>query len=140
MLAKYFIDRFCRDLKKKPLGFASSAIEELRAHSWPGNVRELQNCIERAVILTDGDTIHARHLNLSSRAVLTPPVDVGPWASIDLSGSMADASKRIIGEFERRKLELALKDAGGNKGRASEMLQLPFKVMTAKLREYGLDS
>ena len=140
MLAKYFIDRFCRDLKKKPLTFASSAVEELRAHPWPGNVRELQNCIERAVILTEGDTIHARHLNLSSRAVLAPPVDVGPWASIDLSGSMADASKRIISEFERRKLQLALKEAGGNKGRASEMLQVPFKVMTAKLREYGLDS
>ena len=69
-----------------------------------------------------------------------PPVDVGPWASIDLSGSMAEASKRILGEFERRKLELALKEAGGNKGRASEMLQVPFKLMTAKLREYGLDS
>jgi DNA-binding NtrC family response regulator len=140
MLAKYFIDRFCRDLKKKPLTFASSAVEELRAYSWPGNVRELQNCIERAVILTEGDVIHARHLNLSSRAVLAPPVDVGPWASIDLSGSMAEASKRILVEFERRKLELALKEAGGNKGRASEMLQVPFKVMTAKLREYGLDS
>jgi DNA-binding NtrC family response regulator len=140
MLAKYFIDRFCRDLKKKPLTFASSAIEELRGYSWPGNVRELQNCIERAVILTDGDTIHARHLNLSSRAVLAPPLDVGPWASIDISGSMAEASKRILVEFERRKLELALKEAGGNKGRASEMLQVPFKVMTAKLREHGLDS
>jgi DNA-binding NtrC family response regulator len=140
MLAKYFIDRFCRDLKKTPLTFASSAVEELRAHSWPGNVRELQNCIERAVILTEGDTIHARHLNLSSRAVVTPPVELGPWASIDLSGSMAEASKRILAEFERRKLELALKDADGNKGRASEMLKVPFKVMTAKLREYGLDS
>jgi DNA-binding NtrC family response regulator len=139
MLAKYFIDRFCRDLKKKPLNFASSAIDELRAHSWPGNVRELQNCIERAVILTEGDTIHARHLNLSPRAAPTPPPDLGPWASIDLSGSMAEASKRILSEFERRKLELALKEAGGNKGRASEMLQVPFKQMTAKLREYGLD-
>ena len=37
------------------------------AYPWPGNVRELQNCIERAVILCDGDTIHPRHLNLSFR-------------------------------------------------------------------------
>src|SRR4051794_29088924 len=100
MLAKYFIDRFCADLKKKPLSFASSAIDELRSHSWPGNVRELQNCIERAVILTEGDTIHARHLNLTARSspVAAPPVDGSPWASFDLSGSMAEASKRVLVE------------------------------------------
>src|SRR5437870_5127553 len=55
MLAKYFIERFCRDLTKKPLSLAPSAVEELLAYQWPGNVRELQNCIERAVILTEGD-------------------------------------------------------------------------------------
>ena len=67
MLAKYFLDRFCRDLNKKPLTLAPSAVEEMLAYAWPGNVRELQNCIERAVILTEGDTIHARHLSLSFR-------------------------------------------------------------------------
>ena len=67
MLAKYFLDRFCRDLNKKPLTLAPSAVEELLAYAWPGNVRELQNCVERAVILTEGDTIHARHLSLSFR-------------------------------------------------------------------------
>ena len=67
MLAKYFIERFCRDQNKKPLNLAPSAVEELLAYAWPGNVRELQNCIERAVILTEGDTIHARHLSLSFR-------------------------------------------------------------------------
>jgi len=67
MLAKYFLDRFCRDMNKKPLTLAPSAVQELLAYGWPGNVRELQNCIERAVILTEGDTIHARHLSLSFR-------------------------------------------------------------------------
>ena len=65
MLARCFIERFCRDLNKKTLALAPSAIDQLLAYSWRGNVRELQNCIERAVILTDGDTIHARHLNLT---------------------------------------------------------------------------
>ena len=65
MLARHFVERFCRDLNKKPLTLAPSAIEAHAAYPWPGNVRELQNCIERAVILTEGDTIHARHLNLS---------------------------------------------------------------------------
>ena len=65
MLARYFIERFCRDLKKKPLVLSPAALEQLQTYPWPGNVRELQNCIERAVILADGDTIQPRHLNLS---------------------------------------------------------------------------
>ena len=65
LLARYFVDRFCRDLKKKPLPLSPEALEQLQTYRWPGNVRELQNCIERAVILADGDTILPRHLNLS---------------------------------------------------------------------------
>ena len=53
MLARHFVERFCRDLNKKPLMLSPAAIEELRTYPWPGNVRELQNCIERAVILTE---------------------------------------------------------------------------------------
>ncbi len=142
MLAKYFIDRFCRDLNKKPLMLAPSAVEELASYPWPGNVRELQNCIERAVILTDGDTIHARHLNLSFRAAAAPAsVDesASPWAQIDLSGSLADATKRVVAEVEKRKIEQALREANGNAGRAAEILQVSYKAFTAKLREYGLD-
>ena len=117
MLAQHFIERFCRDLNKKPLALAPSAVERLQAYSWPGNVRELQNCIERAVILTEGDTIHARHLNLTfheARAAPAPRSD-SPWSQIDLSGSMAEASRRVIvAEVERRKIEQALKEASGN--------------------------
>jgi DNA-binding NtrC family response regulator len=141
MLAKYFIERFCRDLNKKPLILAPSAMQELQAYLWPGNVRELQNCIERAVILTEGDTIHARHLALSFREpppVATPP-GAGPWDQIDLSGTLAEVTRRILAEVERRKIEQALKDAGGNKGRASEMLQVSYKTFTAKLKEHGFE-
>src|SRR5207302_621627 len=54
LLGRYFIERFCRDLNKKPIALSSSAEQEMRNYAWPGNVRELQNCIERAVILTEG--------------------------------------------------------------------------------------
>src|ERR1043165_3177808 len=57
-LARYFIDKYCRDLNRKSLVLSPAAEQELLAYPWPGNVRELQNCIERAVILTEGDTIH----------------------------------------------------------------------------------
>ena len=44
-------------MKKKALVLSPAALEQLQTYPWPGNVRELQNCIERAVILVDGDTI-----------------------------------------------------------------------------------
>jgi DNA-binding NtrC family response regulator len=142
MLAKYFIERFCRDLNKKPLVLSPAAEEELCTYAWPGNVRELQNCIERAAILTEGDTIHPRHLNLSFRGPsLLAPIDDdgGPWSKIDLSGTLAEASRRTLIEVERRKVEQALKEAVGNRGRAAELLQVSYKTFTAKLREYGLE-
>jgi DNA-binding NtrC family response regulator len=139
MLAKYFIERFCRDLNKKPMSLALSAVEELSAYPWPGNVRELQNCIERAVILTEGDTIHSRHLNLSFHA---PAPDLaaapGPWEQLDLSGSLADVSRRVLAEVERLKIEQTLREAAGNRGRAAELLQVTYKTLTTKLKDYGI--
>ena len=85
-LAQYFVDRFCRDMKKAPLAIAPEAIDGLRAYRWPGNVRELQNCIERAVILSDGGAIHMRHLNLSVR--VPPPVEATPLESVGGRGSL----------------------------------------------------
>jgi DNA-binding NtrC family response regulator len=144
MLAKHFIDRFCRDLNKKPLSLAPSAVQELREYAWPGNVRELQNCIERAVILTEGDTIHARHLSLSFREAPLQPSPAGddgtPWSKIDLAGTLADVTKRVLTEVERRKIETALKEAAGNRNRAADLLQVSYKTLVGKLKEYGLDN
>ncbi len=141
MLARYFMEKFCRDLNKKPLALSPAAEEELCAYAWPGNVRELQNCIERAAILTEGETIHPRHLNLSFRGpTLAAPADEdgGPWSKIDLSGTLAEASRRTLLEVERRKIEQALKEAGGNHGRAAEILQVGYKTFSAKLKEHRL--
>jgi DNA-binding NtrC family response regulator len=141
-LARYFIDRFCRDLNKRSLILSPAAEEDLRSYGWPGNVRELQNCIERAAILTEGDTIHPRHLNLSFRGpTLAAPVDEdgGPWSKVDMSGTLSEATRRAVAEVERRKIEQALREAAGNRGRAAEVLQVSYKTFTAKLREYSLE-
>ena len=142
MLARYFIDRYCKELKKKPLALSPAAEEELRRYAWPGNVRELQNCIERAAILTEGDTIHPRHLSLSFRgptAAAPSDEDDGPWSKIDLSGTMAEASRRTMAEMEKRKIEKALKEGGGNPGRAAELLQISYKALLDKLKTYGIE-
>jgi DNA-binding NtrC family response regulator len=139
-LARYFIDRFCRELNKRPLVLSPAAEEELLIYPWPGNVRELQNCIERAAILTEGETIHPRHLSLSFRGPAAAPAeDESPWLKIDLSGSMGDASRRVLAEVERRKIEQALKEAAGNRSRAAEILQVSYKMFMTKLKEHGLD-
>ena len=136
ILARHFAERFSRELTKKAAILAPSAIEELQKYHWPGNVRELQNCMERAVILSESDTIHGRHLNLSMHAPMVPDAP-SPWAAFDLSGSLSDVLKRAQTEVERRKIEQAMKEAGGDKGRAADLLGLPFKTLLAKLKEYG---
>ncbi len=139
LLARYFVERFCRDLKKKPLALSEGAQDQLRTYRWPGNVRELQNCIERAVILADGDTILPRHLNLS---FAEPPTDENapsPWAHVDLSGGLTEVTRRVTSAIEKLKIEDSLKEAGGNKGRAAELLQVSYKTLLAKLREHGIE-
>jgi DNA-binding NtrC family response regulator len=137
ILARHFAEKFSRELKKKAAILAPSAIEELQKYHWPGNVRELQNCMERAVILSESDTIHGRHLNLSLHAPL-PPETPSPWSAFDLSGTLADVLKRAQMEVEKRKIEHALKEGGGDKGRAADLLALPYRHLLAKMKDYGL--
>ncbi|MBI2828258.1 MAG: sigma-54-dependent Fis family transcriptional regulator [Acidobacteria bacterium] len=151
ILARHFIERFCRDLNKQALLLSPAALDELRAYGWPGNVRELQNCIERAVILSDGDTIHRRHLNLSlppaepgrldgeqGHAAKATPADGNPFAQIDLSGTMTEAVRRVTTVVERLKLEEALRNARGNKALAAAALQVSYKALLRKQREHGI--
>jgi DNA-binding NtrC family response regulator len=137
ILARHFVDKFCRDLNKS-VTLAQGAFDALRAYAWPGNVRELQNCIERAVILCDGDTVHARHLNLSFEQPAGPVVS--PWEQIDLSGTLGDALRRVGAEVERRKIEQAIREAGGNRQRAADVLQINYKTLMARAKELGIEA
>ncbi|MEP6592669.1 MAG: helix-turn-helix domain-containing protein, partial [Acidobacteriota bacterium] len=139
LLAHSFVDRFCRDLNKPRLTLSPAAIEQLQSYRWPGNVRELQNCIERAVILADGDSILPRHLNLSFVDQPLEPENVNPWAHVDLSGTLSDVTRRAVAGVEKLKIEEVMKEAEGNRGRAAELLQVSYKSLIAKLKEYRLD-
>jgi Nif-specific regulatory protein len=57
ILADFFLRRFNREIKKQITGFVPGAMEVLLSYSWPGNVRELENAVERAVVITQKDTI-----------------------------------------------------------------------------------
>src|SRR6185436_1932403 len=63
-LVDHFLVRFARELNRPGLKMTGDARAILRAYDWPGNIRELQNCIERAAILCDRNTIEAHDLNV----------------------------------------------------------------------------
>ena len=58
---------------------------------------------------------------------------------LDWSGTLAEVTARFATEAEKRKIMLALKQANGDKGRAADILQINFKALAVKLRQYGLD-
>jgi len=139
ILARHFVDRFCRDQNKKSLVLTPQTVLHLQAYHWPGNVRELQNCIERAVILTDGDTIHPRHLNLTFAVPAAPEPPPSPWEQIDLSGSLVEASRRVLREAEKHKIEQVLGETENDKGRTSELLGITYKMLLTKLKEHRIE-
>jgi transcriptional regulator with GAF, ATPase, and Fis domain len=139
LLARYFVDRFCRDMKKRPIALSPAALEQLVTYRWPGNVRELQNCIERSVILAEGDAIQPRHLNLTFQGAPAEEPAADPWADFDLSGSLVEVARRGAAQVERLKIRQALRDADDNKGRAAEMLQITYKALLSKLKEHRLE-
>jgi transcriptional regulator with GAF, ATPase, and Fis domain len=136
ILARHFIERGCRELGKGLLTLAPSALEALSTYAWPGNVRELQNCLERAVILADGATIHSKHLSLTPQ--LSPAVPESPLVHLDLSGPLSDVTSRAMEAVERAAIARALEEANGDAARAADRLQIGFKALSAKIRQYGL--
>jgi DNA-binding NtrC family response regulator len=136
ILARFFVEKACREVGRKPIAISDRVQQTLLAHAWPGNVRELQNAMERAVILADGE-LQSRHLNLAGALTAAAPAD--PWDQVDLGGTMSEATQRAVAEVEKRKIARALKEAGGDRGRAADALQIGFKALAAKMRDYGLD-
>jgi transcriptional regulator with GAF, ATPase, and Fis domain len=139
LLARHFVEKFAREQNKRPPHLSSAAVEALERHAWPGNVRELQNCIERAVILADGDTVYAQHLNLGAGELpreAAPARD--PWDDIDLSGTLPEASRRVLFEVERRKIQQALDAAQWDHSKAADALQIPPRVVLGRIRDFKL--
>jgi transcriptional regulator with GAF, ATPase, and Fis domain len=139
LLARYFVEHTGSELGRTRLSLSDRAVDLLCSHAWPGNVRELQNAIERAVILTEGDTIQPGHLNLRATTIpaAAPP---DPWDSIELDGTLAEATARVTAEAERRKILRAVKEAGGDRARAADLLQVGYKALLSKIKDLGIEA
>ncbi len=137
LLARHFVERTCNDLGRKPLALSDRAVEALTQYGWPGNVRELQNAIERAVILSDGDTLVPGHLDL--RSALLPAAPADPWDAIDLTGSLAMVTQRVAAEAERRKILRTLKENNGDRARTADVLQVGYRTLLVRMKELGIE-
>ena len=136
LLAQFFVDKFSKELHRQGLELSPEAARALEEYSWPGNVRELQNTIERAVILSDGKVIRAADLNFAFQARRRTDDFV---QFLDLTGSLTDVSGRASRAAEKVKIKQALELSNWNKTHAAEMLDVSYKTLLNKVREYELE-
>jgi DNA-binding NtrC family response regulator len=125
-LARHFLARFARRMKREISGFTPEALQLLHGYGWPGNVRELENVMERAVILARGPLIAAEALPVWQSAAPTPPRPV---------------EERLVSldTVEREHIVHILRKTGHNKSRAARILGIARRTLDRKIEEYGLD-
>jgi len=125
-LANYFLKKYNQKRKKDVHAISTKAMKALVEHDWPGNVRELENAIERAVVLTENDTIEPSDLlYYGLNASTTPELDV-------------DKPRRLA-DVEKEHIARTLKMLGGHKDKTAKWLGIDRKTLRSKLRRYGLD-
>ena len=127
LLADHFLQRFSQEHGKDIRRIATPAIDMLTAYHWPGNVRELQNVVERAVLVCDGQVVHAHHL--------PPTLQTAEASGTVMNVSLADA----VAAYERDLLQDALKSARGNRARAARLVRTTDRIFNYKVRQLGID-
>ena len=116
-LAQLFLERFAQKYHRPLTGIAPDAAEILKAQPWSGNIRELQNCIEKAVILSEEKNLTAKDIQLEPAA----------------------RTIRAVNEAEEERLvREAMERAAGNISAAAKMLGVSRPTLYAKLKKYGL--
>jgi len=135
-LVKHFIGHISVMLKKKVQGVTPEAMNILNTHRFTGNVRELQNCIERAIILCEGDMLRPEDLGLPSD--VTPTEDAHDEES-SLEGGLQAASSAAVRSLESRIIKKVLTSCGGNKSRTAEKLRVSYKTLLTKIEKYKIE-
>ncbi|WP_442593930.1 sigma-54-dependent transcriptional regulator [Parapusillimonas sp. JC17] len=127
LLAEHFLQKL-NDENNTRKTFAPEAIQAMRDYSWPGNIRELRNYVYRSYILADG-------------------VIKGDFNSFELEAHSAGWGSEILvpvgvplAEANRQLILATLKQCGGVKKTAAEMLGISLKTLYNRLEEYGADT
>jgi len=132
-LARHFLDRFAEQLSVSVNGFEPAAMKLLLGHPWYGNVRQLENVVERAMVLAEGPTIKPEDLPDFIRhpeTAVEGPQETLPADELSIKKQTADLEKRLISR--------ALQVTDGNRTKAADLLDLSYRALLYKIRDYGL--
>ncbi len=122
-MARYFVDKFCREMGRQPCMLSSETLMSLLEYDWPGNVRELENTIQRAVLLADGDVIAGSPFTRAKKLSARP------------------AKMVTLKEIERQYILQALCACDGRiggPGGAAEILGLKRTTLNSKMEKLGI--
>ncbi|SES70113.1 sigma-54 interaction domain-containing protein [Anaerobranca gottschalkii] len=128
ILAYKLLEKLSNGMGKYVKKISPKTLEYLRGHNWPGNVRELENVLERAINLTDSDTILPVHLPMyiTQRTVTKGE---GPLRPL----------KEIIEETEIEVIKRVLERTKGNKQKTAKILNISRSSLYDKIERYGLE-
>ncbi len=127
LIAEFFLEKYARENNKNIRRISTSAIDMLIQYHWPGNVRELQNCIERAVLICDDDSIKGIHL--------PPTLQVAETANIDHPLSLTSA----VENFEKDLIIEGLKKNNGNQTKTASYLDTSLRIINYKIHQYNIN-
>jgi Nif-specific regulatory protein len=128
LLADHFVLKYSKEMGKNVKKISTAAIEVFLSHKWPGNVRELENCIERAVILSNTDTIEVFHL---------PPSLHVRETKVEKKENSKLSS--IVEAQERSLIIDTLETTGGNQTKAAKILGTTKRIMQYKISKLGIN-
>jgi Nif-specific regulatory protein len=127
LLTDHFLEKYSIEHSHHIKRISTPAIDMLMSYHWPGNVRELENAIERAVLVCDGNVVHAHHL---------PPT----LQTAEASGTVADvALADAVAAYEKNLIQDAMKTARGNCSKAAKLLHSTERIISYKIRKLGID-
>ncbi len=127
LLCDHFIMKYNRINGKSIKRISTSAIDMLMSYMWPGNVRELENCIERAVLLSQNDVIRSIDL--------PPTLQTADTSQTRTIGSL----ERSLENMERELIMDALISTHGNMTQAAKALGLTERKMGLRVRKYNIN-
>jgi len=127
LLAEHFLAKYAQENNKQIIRISTLAIDLLNSYHWPGNVRELQNCMERAVLVCNGDTIQSTHLPPTLQRVDT----VEAKEQLSLAHQVENYEKELIID--------ALKKTRGIKSKAATYLSTTERIIGYKMQQYSID-
>lgn len=128
LLAEFFLEKYAKENSKSIQRISTSAIDMLIQYHWPGNVRELQNCMERAVLICDGNTIKSNHLPPTLQTTDSIRSDKNP---LSLSAAVENFEKDLIVD--------GLKKNRGNQTQTAKFLDTSLRIINYKIHQYDID-